>query len=316
MLNDLLSYTSKYLRLVWVTPRLAMGFTLVFTMLGWMYVWWLPAVYQSQARLHVDAEAIVNGPLKGPRYYQQDPEQDLVDQTLGRFLTLETLEKVAVDKNLLPVVHAELDKRKVLERLKTDLSFTYQHREGSDHRTQEVSISYRNNDATLSRAVVEGVLDLFLGSILTIERKDGARSRDFLDRQIDRTRVLLSEAEKDLTRFKITHLGYERDRDTSDQSETVLVTPENEEQFRQLNSNYKTIREQHEDFLRRRKSADILSEIEGPSPPLVEVVQPTRTLPDPVEPNRPLLFVLSFFGACALGIATPIFLHFIKRSGS
>ena len=45
------------------------------------------------------------------------------------------------------------------------------------------------------------------------------------------------------------------------------------------------------------------------------IVQP-RTLPRPVEPNRPLLITLIFLGAWAIGVSIPIFLDLVRPSVS
>jgi len=97
----------------------------------------------------------------------------------------------------------------------------------------------------------------------------------------------------------------------------MSTTSKIEDEFNKLNRDYEVLREQYNDFVKRREFAEIQhqEDIENLRLDFI-IVEAPKTLPDPVEPNRPLLFALVFFSSCALGIAAPLVLNLIKRSDS
>ena len=97
----------------------------------------------------------------------------------------------------------------------------------------------------------------------------------------------------------------------------TATIPEIEDEYRKLNRNYDVYKERYEDFLKRRERARVLNERDlTQSNVEFRIIEPPRTLPRPVEPNRPLLITLIFLGSWAMGVAIPILLDLIRPSVS
>lgn len=94
----------------------------------------------------------------------------------------------------------------------------------------------------------------------------------------------------------------------------VNTIPEVEDEFNKLTRDYDVLKDRYEDFVKRREQARILNDADGNVD--FRIIEPPRTLPRPVEPNRPLLITLIFLGAWAMGVAIPILLDLVRPSVS
>lgn len=106
----------------------------------------------------------------------------------------------------------------------------------------------------------------------------------------------------------------EFDRRVRKLSSAVDTIPEVEDEYNKLNRDYEGLKENYDDFVKRREQAVILNDADGSVE--FRIIEPPRTLPRPVEPNRPLLITLIFLGAWAMGVAIPIFLDLVRPSVS
>ena len=84
-------------------------------------------------------------------------------------------------------------------------------------------------------------------------------------------------------------------------------TPQIEAEFSQLNRDYDIIRKNYEQLVSRRESASLGVKIDQSSP-LTEfrIIDPPRTAPAPVQPNRASLAALSALLAIAAGVAAAL----------
>jgi|GEM_PF-2631083 len=97
----------------------------------------------------------------------------------------------------------------------------------------------------------------------------------------------------------------------------VAIIPQIEEEFAKLTRNYEADQERYKEFRAKRDKARVnqANDLENGSYEY-QVVEEPRTLPRPVEPNRPLLITLIFLGAWAIGVSIPIFLDLVRPSVS
>ena len=103
----------------------------------------------------------------------------------------------------------------------------------------------------------------------------------------------------------------------ADLDAAVATIPQIEDEFAKLTRDYDVIQERYEDFLKRRDRARVNAENDYENANFeYQVIEQPRTLPRPVEPNRPLLITLIFLGAWAIGVAIPIFLDLVRPSVS
>ncbi len=81
------------------------------------------------------------------------------------------------------------------------------------------------------------------------------------------------------------------------------MAPEVEAEFTQLNRDYEINKRNYEALVSRRESAEISGEMEAASGVAdFRLIDPPRVSPQPVAPNRLVLFPMAFFGAIAAGL--------------
>ena len=240
-----------------------------------------------------------------------------IDWLFDQLVRVDDLNKIATDNGLLLDTYTDLEKGQILQAFKENISLKSRRLQGTGQNTSDVVLSYRDIDAERSKAVVSEILILFLNIVSRDQLPERSRKMAFLDEQIEKYPSLVKEAENALSRFRSENAAFRPDQSKSDLGEGISATSEVEDEFNKLNRNYEALREKYNDFVERREFAQIQHQEDIENERIhSRVVEPPKILPDPVEPNRPLLFALVFIGSCALGIATPIVLYLIRSSDS
>jgi len=312
LISDSRPADSKYLDHVRRSWRTVFLLAVFFGIGGWWIVWNLPNVYQSETRVRIDTKTTG---FEGPPELRV--RHDLAQLIRVGILHTANLEKVAIENDLLLDVGTEVDKLVVLEDLRHDVGLVSQRPEGPRSSVHLLTISYRDGDAERSRSIVSSFLEVILETLRNRGNGDRSETLIFLDDQIERYRALLSNADDKLRRFRIENVSYESKQSGPDMSEPVFSVPEIENEFHKLSRDYKVLSVRHKDFTARRERAAAIS-IENitETTPSYRVIEAPTTLPDPVEPNRPLLYTLVFIGAWVLGIAAALILDPKESSDS
>jgi polysaccharide chain length determinant protein (PEP-CTERM system associated) len=114
-------------------------------------------------------------------------------------------------------------------------------------------------------------------------------------------KVSLAEAEAHVASLRTRVAEYET-RYAQFKS-SIQVMPEIETEFAQLNRDYDVHRSNYQTLVSRREAAVISSEMDASSANAeFRLIDPPRVTPQPVAPNRLLLFTLAFLGALAAGV--------------
>ena len=125
----------------------------------------------------------------------------------------------------------------------------------------------------------------------------------------------MSKAEAEVSASTARVAEYEERRE--ELNDAVATIPQVEDEYRKLTRDYAVVQDRYEDFLKRRDRTRVNSENDRENANFeFQVIEQPRTLPRPVEPNRPLLITLIFLGAWGIGVAIPIFLDLVRPSVS
>ena len=119
-------------------------------------------------------------------------------------------------------------------------------------------------------------------------------------------RFALAEAEASVASLRV-RLGTQQAR-LNETRALASRAPQTEAELTQLNRDYDIIRKNYEQLVARRESASLGVKIDQTAP-LAEfrIIEPPRTAPNPVFPNRVSLALLAALGAIAAGIAAALF---------
>jgi capsular polysaccharide biosynthesis protein len=84
---------------------------------------------------------------------------------------------------------------------------------------------------------------------------------------------------------------------------SISLMPELETEFAQLNRDYDVHRGNYTALVARRESAVMSGQMDASSATAeFRLIDPPRVTPQPVAPNRPMLFTMAFLGALAAGV--------------
>jgi polysaccharide chain length determinant protein (PEP-CTERM system associated) len=114
-------------------------------------------------------------------------------------------------------------------------------------------------------------------------------------------KVSLAEAEANIASLKARVAEYESRYNQFKGS--IRMMPELETEFSQLNRDYDVHRANYQALVARRESAVMSGQMDASSATAeFRLIDPPRVTPQPVAPNRPMLFTMAFLGALAAGV--------------
>jgi len=202
-MNDAVIDLFDQMAALWRLRWWAVAVAWVICCIGWIGVLALPDVYQSSARVIVDTKSALKPILQGIAVEQDvGAEVNRVEQSL---LSRPQLEEIAHRTKLDARVRDPSDMDNVVFDLRQALTIVAtQSRDAGD---SLYTITYRNHDRDQSLAVVQTLLDSFIGDTLGGNQAGSESGQKFLREQIDEYEHRLSDAEARLAEFKRSNEG-------------------------------------------------------------------------------------------------------------
>lgn len=165
---------------------------------GTGYVLMLPDVYESEARIRIDADSALRPLMKGMAINTNIRDQvRLMEQTL---LSRPNLEQVARSVDLDVTVNSEAEEQAMLLALKGRIKVR-------SVGGQLFGVSYRDTNPARARAVVQTLLTIFIESNLGENREDMEQAEVFLTAQIRNYESQLKAAEEKSARFRASNMS-------------------------------------------------------------------------------------------------------------
>ncbi len=183
----------RHIRGVWRHRWLALTAAWLICAAGWTAVWFIPNQYQSNARLYVDADAVLTPLLRGLAADSAPGGQlELLQRTLLSRPNLETLVS-KTDLDLL--VRGQNDRIKLIADLGRDIKIVPQTR-------TLFTIGYTGPDPRLTYDIVQTLLTIFVERATGANRSDMENARRFLESQIASYERQLRAAEQRRAEFR------------------------------------------------------------------------------------------------------------------
>lgn len=173
---------------------------------GWVVVLAMPNVYESSARVFVDTRTALQPILQGIGVeHNVNAEVNRVQQAL---LSRPQLEEIARLTKLDDGVRGPGDMDGVVLELQRSLSIEVgAPRDGTDNGDNLYTITYRSGDREKGLAVVERLLESFIGDTLGGNQAGSASAQKFLREQIQDYQNRLAATEERLAEFKKANEG-------------------------------------------------------------------------------------------------------------
>ncbi|HEX8239886.1 MAG TPA: XrtA system polysaccharide chain length determinant [Allosphingosinicella sp.] len=184
----------------WLALAVAWGLCLV----GWLAVALIPNTYESKARVFVQIQSILPNQV-GITVQEREGDLNRVKQTLT---SSDNLAKVVRKTELAGLVASERDLAVQVAKLRESIKVTAQPDNMFEiSATARVSGFSNRQNAKLSAAVVQGLLDIFVEQNLAGDRDEANQSLAFLDQQLKSREAQLQEAEQRRLEFEQRYLG-------------------------------------------------------------------------------------------------------------
>jgi len=187
----------QYLRAAWRRRWLGVIVAWMVCGVGWVATYTVKNQFESNARLFVDADAILTPLLRGIAADSAPTTQlEILQRTL---LSKPNLEKLISKTDLDLTLNGPSDRERLSGRLAQEIKVTPQ--------TKNLfTISYRDKNPKLAHDVVQTLLTIFIESATGSNRTDMENARRFLERQIQSYEQQLRAAEKRRADFRVRYM--------------------------------------------------------------------------------------------------------------
>jgi polysaccharide chain length determinant protein (PEP-CTERM system associated) len=177
-----------YLKGVWVKKRYVIICSWLICPIGFVYVASLPSVYESEAKVYVDTNSVLQ-PLLTGLAIQTDPRQEIA-MMVQTLLSRPNLEIIARESDLDISVSTPSEYENLIDNLSKGIKLN---KLGRDNL---YTISFSDGSPEMARTVVQETLNLFVESSKGSSRKGSDTANQFIDEQIDEYENRLSSAEQ------------------------------------------------------------------------------------------------------------------------
>ncbi len=166
---------TRTLRTAWHRRWIGVLVAWLACLLGWSAVWTLPSMYQSNARLYVDADAVLTPLLHGLAADTSPASQlEMLQRTL---LSRPNLERLVSKTDLGLSVNEPDDRENLIRHLGHQIIVQSQAR-------NLFTIEYGNRSPQMAHDVVQMLLNIFIEDATGNNRSDMENARRFLQQQI------------------------------------------------------------------------------------------------------------------------------------
>ncbi len=189
---------------VWNRRWLAMAVAWAICLGGWLVLSFIPNSYESRARIFVQSQDVLSSDI-GPGANAKRNDIDRLEKTLTSTINLE---KVVRQTGLANYVKTDRDMAIMVEMLRESIEVKPD-QDNLFSVTAELSSAKMSDQdaATLSREVVQRLIDLFQEDNIATDRAGTNNTLRFLDSQLETRQKALAEAEQKRIAFETANLG-------------------------------------------------------------------------------------------------------------
>lgn len=189
---------------IWTRRWLALGVAWGVCLLGWLVVSMIPNRYESQARVQVQMQSVLQERL-GVTPAERQRQIDRIRQTLTASVNLE---KVVRGTDLNQTIASDGDVAARVAMLQKDIKVVAQ-QDNLFEITAGVGMGGNSDaaNARLARAVVQTLIDVFIEDNLAGGRAENSQTLKFLDAQLAQRQQQLQDAEQKKLAFENQFMG-------------------------------------------------------------------------------------------------------------
>ena len=186
----------RKLQAAWQRRWIAIATAWVVCAAGWTGVMNIPDQYEANARIYVDADAVLTPLLRGLSLDTTGSELDVLQRTL---LSRPNLERLISKTDLELQIQGPGDMERLVGQLGSEIRVSPQTR-------NLFTITYRSTNPKLALDIVQNVLASFLEARVGNNRADMDNAGNFLASQIDNYERQLRDAERKRAEFRVKYI--------------------------------------------------------------------------------------------------------------
>lgn len=184
---------------IWRKRLWALAVAWLVSIAGWVVVAQIPNLYDSSARIHVDAETMLKPLMSGLAVSDNIYEQvAMMRQTL---VSRPNIEKVIRMTDLDLSIKDDAEMEALIEEVREDVNINIQ-------AANLFKISYTNKDPAIAKKVVSSFLNIFIEDKLHDSRKDLSSALRFIEEQIREYEEQLELAEQRKAEFSHRNMAF------------------------------------------------------------------------------------------------------------
>jgi len=203
--HDLIIKILNDIRGSWRFRWYALSISWVLALCGWLYIFFVPDVYEASARVYVDTQSALRPLLKGLAIEPDVDSELLVVRTA--LLSRPRLEQVARETDLDLGATTPEDKQLLITDLQQRILIRNDARTANASMDGMYRISFQDTSREKSVEVVQKLLNSFVEETLGSKREGQEDAQRFLKEQIADYERRLSEAENRVADFKKKNVG-------------------------------------------------------------------------------------------------------------
>ena len=192
--SEVIYYVKGVVRNKWIITIVAS----IICIGGWAYVYKMPDIFQSEARVHVDTRSMLRPLLRGLAV--QSDVRGMVAIMKKLMFTQHNMIEVAQIAGMDIDLESESNTRSVVQRLKSHVKI-------GGGRGEIFAISYDSEDPQNAKDVVQAVLTVFSEQTQQSSLSDVDSAQRFIDNQIREYEQRLRNAERAKENFKRDNIG-------------------------------------------------------------------------------------------------------------
>lgn len=200
-MNEIYEQARIAVHAVWQRRWLALAVAWAICLTGWLVVAFIPNSYESRARVSIEMQSI----LPSKMGIQQGDRQRDIDRVRQTLTSTVNLEKVVRGTDLALQATSDRDVADQIEKLRKSITI----KAGQDNIFEITAQSRAGglNNAKLSKAIVQKLIDIFVEENLAGDRDETAQTLRFLDGELARRETELQEAEAKRADFEQKYMG-------------------------------------------------------------------------------------------------------------
>jgi polysaccharide chain length determinant protein (PEP-CTERM system associated) len=189
---------------VWNRRWLVLAVAWAICLAGWLVLTFIPNSYESKARIFVQSQDLLSSEL-GAGSSSKRNDMDRLEKTLTSTINLE---KVVRQTGLSGLVKTDRDMAVTVEMLRKSIKVAPE-KDNLFAVTAELTSANMSDKqaATLSRDIVQKLIDLFQEDNIATDRAGTSNTLRFLDAQIEERQKTMAEAEQKRIAFETQNLG-------------------------------------------------------------------------------------------------------------